>query len=56
MVRTVTVVLNIVHVRESAPESLAQAPLVGPETRQRWRKQVPHEFAEGIRLRHPVST
>ncbi|MER6084649.1 universal stress protein [Streptomyces sp. NPDC001833] len=45
--------LNIVHVGEPAPEPLAQAPLVGPETHQRWTQQVPHEFAEGIRLRHP---
>ncbi|MFF7475759.1 universal stress protein [Streptomyces sp. NPDC008092] len=45
--------LRIVHVGEPAPVPVAQAPLVGPETRQQWTRQMPRESAEGIRLRHP---
>ncbi|MFD4511168.1 universal stress protein [Streptomyces sp. NPDC058457] len=45
--------LKIVHVGEPAPVPVAQAPLVGPETRQHWTRQMPSEAAEGLRLRHP---
>ncbi|SDN47683.1 Nucleotide-binding universal stress protein, UspA family [Streptomyces sp. cf386] len=45
--------LKIVHVWEPVPEPMAQAPLLGAETRQHWSERVPREAAEGIRLRHP---
>ncbi|WP_234532530.1 universal stress protein [Streptomyces shenzhenensis] len=45
--------LKLVHVAEPAPAPVAQAPLVGPETRQHWTPQLPDESAEGLRLRHP---
>ncbi|MGY4922086.1 universal stress protein [Streptomyces sp. 900105755] len=45
--------LKIVHVAEPAPVLVSQAPLVGPETRQHWTRQIPDEAAEGLRLRHP---
>ncbi|WP_031223691.1 universal stress protein [Streptomyces roseochromogenus] len=45
--------LKIVYVPEPLPKHLAQAPLLGPETHQRWTEQMPSESAEGIRLRHP---
>ncbi|MBD0741356.1 universal stress protein [Streptomyces sp. CBMA152] len=45
--------LKIVHVREPAPDPLAQAPLLGAETEQHWTEQIPGEAADGLRLRHP---
>ncbi|MFG2147278.1 universal stress protein [Streptomyces sp. NPDC048696] len=58
--------LKIVHVWEPAPDPMAQAPLLGAETRQDWTERsemgapaaegwgsIPREAAEGIRLRHP---
>ncbi len=45
--------LKIVHVWEPVPAPMAQAPLLGAETRQHWTERVPREAAEGIRLRHP---
>ncbi|MFJ3667079.1 universal stress protein [Streptomyces sp. NPDC090106] len=45
--------LRIVHVREPVPDPMAQAPLLGTETRQDWSERVPREAAQGIRARHP---
>ncbi|MEV5953113.1 universal stress protein [Streptomyces sp. NPDC051987] len=45
--------LKLVHVVEPDPVPVAQAPLVGPETRQHWTPRPPDESAEGLRLRHP---
>ncbi|MFI1508239.1 universal stress protein [Streptomyces sp. NPDC020597] len=45
--------LKIVHVWEPVPEPMAQAPLLGVETRQHWTERIPREAAEGIGLRHP---
>lgn len=45
--------LKIVHVGEPVPESVAQAPKLGPETHQHWIERMPLESAEGIRLRYP---
>ncbi|MEU6549179.1 universal stress protein [Streptomyces sp. NPDC046915] len=45
--------LRLVHVWEPVPEPMAQAPLVGAETRQHWSDRLPRETAEGLRLRHP---
>ncbi|MEV6053614.1 universal stress protein [Streptomyces sp. NPDC052107] len=45
--------LKIVHVWEPVPEPVAQAPLLGGETRQHWTEEVSREAAEGLRLRHP---
>ncbi|SDO82067.1 Nucleotide-binding universal stress protein, UspA family [Streptomyces sp. cf386] len=58
--------LKLVHVREPVPALMAQAPLLGAETRQDWTERsemgappaegwgrVPREAAEGIRACHP---
>ncbi|MDT0566142.1 universal stress protein [Streptomyces sp. DSM 3412] len=45
--------LKLVHVWEPVPVPMAQAPLLGAETRQHWTERVPREAAEGLRLRHP---
>ncbi|MEU2779045.1 universal stress protein [Streptomyces sp. NPDC007162] len=45
--------LKLVHVWEPMPAPMAQAPLLGPETQQRWTERIPREAAEGLRLRHP---
>ncbi|MFF3941377.1 universal stress protein [Streptomyces phaeofaciens] len=45
--------LKIVHVWEPVPDPMAQAPLLGAETRQHWTERLPREAAEGIGLRHP---
>ncbi|WP_018549594.1 universal stress protein [Streptomyces sp. LaPpAH-108] len=45
--------LRVVHVWEPVPEPMAQAPLLGTETRQHWSERVPRESAERLRLRHP---
>ncbi|MFH9584948.1 universal stress protein [Streptomyces luteogriseus] len=45
--------LKLVHVWEPVPEPIAQAPLVGSETRAHWSERIPREAAEGLRLRHP---
>ncbi|WP_329282223.1 universal stress protein [Streptomyces sp. NBC_01451] len=45
--------LKIVHVWEPFPAAMAQAPLLGPETRQHWSERLLRESAEGLRLRHP---
>jgi nucleotide-binding universal stress UspA family protein len=45
--------LKLVHVREPLPDPVAQAPLLGAETQQHWSERIPHESAEGLRLRHP---
>ena len=45
--------LKLVQVWEAVPEPMAQAPLLGAETRQQWTDRVPREAAEGLRLRHP---
>ncbi|MFI5688033.1 universal stress protein [Streptomyces sp. NPDC051636] len=45
--------LRLVHVWEPAPAPMAQAPLLGAETQQQWTERIPHETAEGLRLRHP---
>jgi nucleotide-binding universal stress UspA family protein len=45
--------LKIVHVWQPVPQPVAQAPLIGGETRQRWTEEVAREAAEGLRLRHP---
>ncbi|MDX3241344.1 universal stress protein [Streptomyces sp. ME18-1-4] len=58
--------LKIVHVWEPVPEPMAQAPLLGAETQQRWTERsemgvppaegwgrMPREAAAGISLRHP---
>ncbi|MFJ8636287.1 universal stress protein [Streptomyces sp. NPDC093568] len=48
--------LKLVHVREPVPAPLAQAPLLGVETRQQWDQEqgkIPRDAAEGVRARHP---
>lgn len=58
--------LKLVHVWEPVPAPVAQAPLLGAETRQHWTERsetgvppaegwgrIPREAAEGIRVRHP---
>ncbi len=58
--------LKVVHVWEPVPDPMAQGPLPGAETQQRWtersetggaqtegRAGTPREAAEGLRLRHP---
>ncbi|MFJ5775265.1 universal stress protein [Streptomyces sp. NPDC093094] len=45
--------LKVVHVSEPLPQPMAQAPLLGAETRAHWSERVPRETAEGLRLRHP---
>ncbi|MEU5614465.1 universal stress protein [Streptomyces sparsogenes] len=45
--------VKLVQVWEPVPEPIAQAPLLGAETHQRWTERVPREAAEGLRLRHP---
>ena len=45
--------LKLVHVWEPVPAPMAQAPLLGAETRQHWTERIPREAAEGIRVRHP---
>ncbi|MDN3027819.1 universal stress protein [Streptomyces sp. S.PB5] len=45
--------LKIVHVWEPVPAPMAQAPLLGAETRAHWTERIPREAAEGIALRHP---
>ncbi|MFD4951377.1 universal stress protein [Streptomyces sp. NPDC058451] len=45
--------VRLVHVGEPVPEPLAQAPLLGAETRRHWTERVLREAAEGLRLRHP---
>ncbi|MFH9979166.1 universal stress protein [Streptomyces sp. NPDC017179] len=45
--------VRLVHVREPAPEPLAQAPLLGAQTHQQRAGRVLRESAEGLRLRHP---
>ncbi|KUN81514.1 stress-inducible protein [Streptomyces bungoensis] len=58
--------VKLVQVWEPIPEPMAQAPLLGSETHQRWTGRgetdvpraegwgrIPHEAAEGLRLRHP---
>ncbi|MDX2678365.1 universal stress protein [Streptomyces sp. NY05-11A] len=58
--------LKIVHVWEPVPEPMAQAPLLGAETRQHWTERSetgvppaegwgrpPREAAAGVSLRHP---
>ncbi|MET8560826.1 universal stress protein [Streptomyces flaveolus] len=45
--------VKLVQVWEPVPEPVAQAPLLGAETRQHWTDRVPRETAEGLRLRHP---
>ncbi|GGL93973.1 stress-inducible protein [Streptomyces fumigatiscleroticus] len=43
--------LRLVHAWEPVP--LAQAPLLGAETRQHWTERIPRETAQGLTLRHP---
>ncbi|MCX5087813.1 universal stress protein [Streptomyces sp. NBC_00365] len=45
--------LKLVNVWEPAPEPLAQAPLLGPETHQHWTEHIPREAADGVRAAHP---
>lgn len=45
--------VELVQVWEPVVDPVAQAPLLGAETRQHWTEQVPREAAEGLRLRHP---
>lgn len=45
--------VKILHVWEPVPEPVAQAPLLGAETRQHWSEKIPRDSAEGLRLRHP---
>ncbi|MFF8910658.1 universal stress protein [Streptomyces olivaceoviridis] len=45
--------VQLVQVWEPTAEPMAQAPLLGAETRQNWTEKVPREAAEGLRLRHP---
>jgi nucleotide-binding universal stress UspA family protein len=45
--------LRLVHVWEPVPAPMAQAPLLGAETRQHWGERVPREAAAGLRLSHP---
>ncbi|MEU3856551.1 universal stress protein [Streptomyces sp. NPDC028722] len=45
--------LRLVHVWEPAAP-MAQAPLLGGETQQRWTERITEETAEGLRLRHPA--
>ncbi|MEU6065107.1 universal stress protein [Streptomyces sp. NPDC047082] len=45
--------LKLLQVWEPVPEPMAQAPLLGAETRQHWTDRIPRETAEGIILRHP---
>ncbi|MFE7659151.1 universal stress protein [Streptomyces bottropensis] len=45
--------LKLVHVYEPVPDPLAQAPILGAETRRHWTERIPRESAEGLRLRHP---
>lgn len=54
--------LRLLHVAERVPERIAQAPLLGGETRRNWTAPEPvaragdgllREAAEGLRLRHP---
>ncbi|MER5940417.1 universal stress protein [Streptomyces sp. NPDC001928] len=45
--------LKLVHVREPGPAPMAQAPLLGAETRQHWTEHIPRDVDEGIRARHP---
>ncbi|MCD7442277.1 universal stress protein [Streptomyces lincolnensis] len=44
--------LKLVQVWEPAPAPMAQAPLLGAETRQHWTERIPRETSEGLRLRH----
>ncbi|WP_405887226.1 universal stress protein [Streptomyces sp. NBC_01136] len=45
--------LKLVNVWEPAPDPIAQAPLLGPETHQHWTERIPREAAEGLRADHP---
>ncbi|MFF8864751.1 universal stress protein [Streptomyces sp. NPDC015139] len=45
--------VRLLHVSESAPAHVAQAPLLGAETVQDWTEHIPLASAEGLRLRHP---
>ncbi|MEU9166365.1 universal stress protein [Streptomyces sp. NPDC048420] len=45
--------LRLVQVWEPVPAPMAQAPLLGAETRQHWTERIPRETSEGLRLRHP---
>ncbi|MEV0220402.1 universal stress protein [Streptomyces sp. NPDC050704] len=45
--------LKLVNVWEPGPDPMAQAPLLGAETQRHWSERIPHEAADGIRLRHP---
>ncbi|MBO8186459.1 universal stress protein [Streptomyces spirodelae] len=45
--------VRLVQVREPVPEPMAQLPLRGTETHQRWTERIGREAAEGLRLRHP---
>jgi nucleotide-binding universal stress UspA family protein len=45
--------LKLVNVWEPAPEPIAQAPLLGPETHQHWSERIPREAAEELRAAHP---
>jgi len=44
--------LRLVQVWEPVPPSMAQAPLLGPETHQHWTDRIPREAAQTIRRRH----
>ncbi|MER5469038.1 universal stress protein [Streptomyces sp. NPDC002935] len=48
-----TLPVRLVNVAEPVPDPIAQAPLLGAETRQHWSEKIPREAAEGIRARHP---
>ncbi|MFF1284530.1 universal stress protein [Streptomyces sp. NPDC058299] len=45
--------LKLVQIWEPVPPPMAQAPLLGAETKQYWTERIPRETSEGIRLRHP---
>ncbi|MFG2363995.1 universal stress protein [Streptomyces mirabilis] len=45
--------LKLVNVWEPAPTPIAQAPLLGPETRQQWSEHIPREAAGELRAAHP---
>ncbi|MET8560184.1 universal stress protein [Streptomyces flaveolus] len=45
--------LKIVHVHEPTPAFVARTPLPDLDDYQHWARQLTHESADGIRLRHP---
>ncbi|MET9450523.1 universal stress protein [Streptomyces cinerochromogenes] len=45
--------LKIVHVQEPTPTFVARTPLLDLDDYQYWARQLTHESADGIRLRHP---